>query len=361
MLGAACSRRAHLISDNGRVKAVRLYAPRSLRIDELAEPELGEDQVVVRVATVGICGSDVHYYCDGFIGETVARDPLVLGHEFAGTIQAVGDRVRGLSPGQLVAVDPAIPCGTCESCLQGSPNICPSVRFAGTPPIDGGLRQLLAWPAAQIVPVPSTMTPTVAALLEPLGVALHAVNLAHIRLADRVAVLGVGPIGLLIVCLARLSGAVQVFATDKHRVRLDLARRLGATHVIDVQADEPVRRILDFTKGRGVDVAFEAAGVPETPMQGVDVLRPGGSLVVVGIFPEDRIPLTSSAPRRKGITIKLVRRMKHVYPRAIALVEHGQVDLESLVSHRYPLDAAPAAFEHLTGERSDAVKIMVDA
>jgi L-iditol 2-dehydrogenase len=341
------------------VKAVRLYAPRSLRIDELAQPELGEDEVAVRVAAVGICGSDLHYYCDGFIGETVASDPLVLGHEFAGTIEAVGRRVRGLSVGQLVAVDPAIPCGTCESCQQGSPNICPSVRFAGTPPTDGGLRELLAWPAAQIVAVPSTMTPTVAALLEPLGVALHAVNLAHIHLADRVAVLGVGPIGLLIVRLARLSGAVQVVATDKNPVRLELARRLGATEVINVRDDEPVRRIRDSTRGRGVDVAFEVAGVPETPMHGVDALRPGGTLVVVGIFPDDRIPLTSSAPRRKGLTIKLVRRMKHVYSRAIALVEHRQVDLESIVSHRYPREAAPAAFEHLTSDRSDAVKIVV--
>jgi L-iditol 2-dehydrogenase len=342
------------------VKAARLYAPRSLRVDELGEPEVGDDEVVVRVASVGICGSDLHYYCDGFIGDTVANEPLVLGHEFAGTLEAVGTRVRGLSPGQLVAVDPAIHCGVCEACQQGSPNICPSVRFAGTPPTDGGLRELLAWPAAQIVPVPSTMTPTVAALLEPLGVALHAVNLGHIRLADRVAVLGVGPIGLLIVRLARLSGAVEVLATDKNPVRLEMARRLGATAAIDVNSDEPVRRILDLTRGRGVDVAFEAAGVPETPMHGVDALRPGGTLVVVGIFPDDRIPLTSSAPRRKGITIKLVRRMKHVYSRAIALVEHGQVDLESIVSHRYSLDAAPAAFEHLAGGRSDAVKIMVE-
>jgi L-iditol 2-dehydrogenase len=344
----------------GHVKAARLYAPRGVRIDDLSDPELGGDEVAVRVASVGICGSDVHYYCDGFIGETVARDPLILGHEFAGTIVAVGDRVRGLSPGQLVAVDPAIPCGLCESCQQGSPNICPTVKFAGTPPTDGALRELLTWPAAQIVPVPSTMTPTVGALLEPLGVALHAVNLGHIHLADRVAVLGVGPIGLLIVRLASLSGAVQVIATDKNAVRLEMARRMGATEVVDVQANEPVRSILDFTQGRGVDVVFEAAGVPETPMHGVDALRPGGTLVVVGIFPDDRIPLTSSAPRRKGITIKLVRRMKHVYPRAIALVEHGRVDLESIVSHRYSLSAAPAAFEHLTRERSDAVKVMIE-
>ena len=342
------------------MKAVRLYTPRGLRLDELSEPEVGDDEVAVRVKSVGICGSDVHYYCDGFMGDTVATDPLVLGHEFAGTIAAVGRRVRGLRLGQLVAVDPAIPCGVCEACQQGSPNICPSVRFAGTPPTDGALRELLTWPASQVVPVPSTMTPTAAALLEPLGVALHAVNLGHIRLADRVAVLGVGPIGLLIVRLARLSGAVQVFATDRNPVRLETARRLGATEVIDVDANEPVRRILDATHGRGVDVVFEAAGVPETPMHGVDALRPGGTLVIVGIFPDDRIPLTSSAPRRKGLTIKVVRRMKHVYPRAIALVEYGQVDLESIVSHRYSLDAAPAAFEHLTRERSDAVKIMVE-
>jgi L-iditol 2-dehydrogenase len=290
----------------------------------------------------------------------VASEPLVLGHEFAGTVEAIGPGVEGLREGQSVAVDPAIPCGVCEVCVEGHPNICPTVQFAGTPPTDGALRELLAWPARQVIPLPVGMSTAVGASLETLGVCLHAINLGHARLADRVAVLGAGPIGLLLVRLARLSGAVEVFVTDSNPHRLAAARVTGADATIDINQDDPVAAILQLTGGRGVDVTFEAAGALETPQQGVDVLRPGGTLVIVGICPDDRIPLTASAPRRKGVTIKLSRRMKHVYPRTIALVEHGLVDLDEIISHRYPLARTAEAFEHLTQPATDALKIMVE-
>jgi L-iditol 2-dehydrogenase len=342
------------------MRAIRLYGPRTLQIDDVPVPDPGPGEVLVRVTAVGLCGSDVHYYCDGHIGESVPSAPLVLGHEFAGTVEAVGPGVANLREGQPVAVDPAIPCGVCELCVEGHPNICPTVRFAGTPPTDGALRELLAWPARQVIPIPAGMSPAIGAGLETLGVCLHAVNLGHLRLADRVAVLGAGPIGLLIAKLAKLSGAVEVFVTESNKARLAAARNMGADATIDVSQDDPVAAIRRLTGGRGVDVAFEAAGALETPQQGVDVLRPGGTLVIVGICPDDRIPLTATAPRRKGVTIKLSRRMKHVYPRTIALVEHGLVDLEQITSHRYPLERTAEAFEHLTQPATDALKIVVE-
>jgi L-iditol 2-dehydrogenase len=342
------------------VKAARLYGPRQLQIDEVPAPRAGAGQVLVRVDAVGLCGSDVHYYCDGHIGPSVASEPLVLGHEFAGTVEAIGPGVEGLREGQSVAVDPAIPCGVCELCVEGHPNLCPSVRFAGTPPIDGALRELLAWPARQVIPLPMGMSPAVGAALETLGVCVHAINLGQVRLADRVAILGAGPIGLLLVRLARLSGAVEVFVTDSNPSRLPAARVMGADATIDVNQDDPVAAILRLTGGRGVNVTFEAAGALETPQQGVDILRPGGTLVIVGICPDDRIPLTATAPRRKGVTIKLSRRMKHVYPRTIALVEHGLVDLDQIISHHYPLDRTAEAFERLTEPATDALKIIVE-
>jgi L-iditol 2-dehydrogenase len=342
------------------MRAIRLYGPRTLQADDLPAPEPGPGEVLVRVTAVGLCGSDVHYYCDGHIGESVPSAPLVLGHEFAGTVEAVGPGVEGLREGQPVAVDPAIPCGMCELCVEGHPNICPTVRFAGTPPTDGALRELLTWPARQVIPLPAGMSPAVGAALETLGVCLHALNLGHVRLADRVAVLGAGPIGLLIARLAKLSGAVEVFVTDSNPSRLAAARGMGADATIDISQDDPVAAIRRLTGGRGVDVTFEAAGALETPQQGVDVLRPGGTLVIVGICPDDRIPLTATAPRRKGVTIKLSRRMKHVYPRTIALVEHGLVDLEQIISHRYPLARTAEAFEHLTRPATNALKIVVE-
>lgn len=313
----------------------------------------------MRVTDVGLCGSDLHYFCDGHIGESVPASPLVLGHEFAGVIEALGPGVAGLSVGQTVAVDPAIPCGTCEVCIEGNPNVCPVVRFAGTPPIDGALRDVLTWPARQIVPLPAGMSATAGAVLETLGVCLHALNLAHVRLADRVAVLGGGPIGLLIARLARLSGAADVIVTDLNPNRLAAATAHGATHVVDAGHDDPVAAIHQLTGGRGVDVAFDAAGALETPQQGVDVLRPGGRLVIVGICAEDRIPLGATTARRKGVTIMLSRRMKHVYPRAIALVERGMVDVDALVTHHYTLDQTTRAFEHIADPRTDALKVIV--
>ena len=342
------------------MRAARLYAPRVIHVDDVPVPEPGPGEVLVRVSAVGLCGSDVHYYCDGHIGESAPSEPLVLGHEFAGTVEALGPGVGDLRAGQSVAVDPAIPCGVCEMCSEGHPNICPTVRFAGTPPTDGALRELLAWPARQVIPLPPGMSPAVGAALETLGVCLHALNLGHVRLADRVAVLGAGPIGLLIARLAKLSGAVEVFVTDPNPARLAAARAVGADATIDVGREDPVGAILRFTAGRGVDVTFEAAGALETPQQGVDVLRPGGTLVVVGICPDDRIALTATAPRRKGVTIKLCRRMKHVYPRTIALVERGLVDLDQIISHRYPLARTADAFAHLTEPATDALKVIVE-
>ncbi|MDP2958130.1 MAG: alcohol dehydrogenase catalytic domain-containing protein, partial [Longimicrobiales bacterium] len=194
----------------------------------MPRPEVRPGEVLVRVQAVGVCGSDLHYYLDGRIGDTVAEQPLVLGHEFAGVIEEVGPGVTGLSVGQRVAVDPAIPCGQCEFCLKGNPNLCTLVRFCGTPPTDGALQELISWPAHLAYPLPGSIDAAQGALLETLGVGIHAVDLGKIRLADRVAVLGVGPIGLLIARLAKLSGAVEVFATDLRPTRLEMARAYGA-------------------------------------------------------------------------------------------------------------------------------------
>jgi L-iditol 2-dehydrogenase len=345
---------------NSLSRAARLYGPRRLQIDDVGVPEAVAGEVLVRVTAVGLCGSDLHYYCDGHIGESAPSEPLILGHEFAGTIEAIGPGVVGLAEGRPVAVEPALPCGVCESCIEGHPNICPSVRFAGTPPTDGALRERLVWPARQMVPLPDGMSPAVGAVLEALGIGLHALNLGHVRLADRVTVLGAGPIGLLITRLAKLSGAVEVFVTDRNPTRLAAARAQGADATVDIRQEDPVAAIQRLTAGRGVDVVFEAAGALETPQQGVDILRPGGTLVIVGICADDRIPLTATAPRRKGVTIKLSRRMKHVYPRAIALVEHGLVDLERIISHRYPLAHTAEAFEHIADLETDALKVIVE-
>ncbi|MFH1008916.1 MAG: NAD(P)-dependent alcohol dehydrogenase [Candidatus Latescibacterota bacterium] len=340
------------------MKCVKLHRAGDLRVAEIPRPEPAAGEVLVRITAVGVCGSDVHYFKDGRIGDTPVESPLILGHEPAGVIEAVGEGVTRVKAGDRVAVDPALPCGVCEWCIEGNANLCPNVRFFGTPPTDGAFREFLTHPAHAVFKLPDSLSFEEGAMLEPFGVAIHAVDLGKVRAADTVAILGAGSIGLSVLQMARLSGAAGVFVTDLIESRLDLARRLGADVAIGAE-DDPVRRILQRTGGRGVDVVFEAAGAMETPQQAIELLKPGGTLVLIGICPEDRIPLRASAARRKGVTIRMSRRMKHVIPRAIRLAERNMVDLKCLVTHRYPLERIAEAFDVVGGYRDGVVKAII--
>lgn len=345
----------------GDMKAAKLHGIRDIRIEEMPEPEPRPGEALVQVRAVGICGSDLHYFKEGRIGETVASEPLILGHEAAGVVEAVREGVEDLKPGDRVAVDPALSCGKCEWCRKGHPNLCPHIRFFGTPPVDGALREYIAHPAEALFRLPQGLDYEDGAMLEPLGVALHAVDLAHLKPGQRIAVFGVGVIGLFVVQLARLFGAVQIFATDLFPFRLDLAGRFGADEVFRPDSEDPAAGIMEATGGRGVDVAFEAAWVHGTAEQAVEALAPGGTLVLIGIpLGEDVVSFRASSSRRKGLTVKMVRRMKHAYPRAIRMVERGLLDVRSPVTHRFPLDDVRRAFDMAAGYRDGVVKAMVE-
>ncbi len=346
--------------------AVRLHGPRDLRLERLPHPGApGRGQVLLRVRCTGLCGSDLHSYLDARIGDTPIQGPLILGHEMAAVIEAVGpDSTDGLfqplRPGERVAVDPAQPCHRCELCERGHPNLCCHLGFCGNYPYGGSLCQWMHMPARSCFPVPASLDFTAAALLEPLGVAIHAVDFARLRVGHSAAILGAGPIGLLILQLARLAGADPVFVTDKLPWRLKLAQKWGGVP-IRCDHEDAVRRVSKETRGRGVDVAIEAAWAGESAAQAAEMARLGGRLVLVGIPGDDRVELKHSTARRKGLTIVLSRRMKHVYPRAIRLAEQGRVDLDGLVSHRFPLRRAAEAFELNAAYRDRVVKVMVDA
>lgn len=318
----------------------------------------------MRITAVGICGSDLHTYLDGRIGDTHVDSPLVLGHEFAGVVESIGvDATDGtgqpLSEGTRVAVDPARPCGRCELCHRGHPNLCTNLSFAGLHPVDGALQEFLTVPSGTCFPVPDSIDDTTAALLEPLGIAIHAVDLAHLKAGDSVAIVGAGTIGLCCLQVARFAGASIVFVTDRLSWRLDAAARLGAT-VFDVEATDPVESIMEATDGRGVDVALECAWSTEDGLaQAVNVLRPGGRLVVVGISGDDRLTFSHSAVRRRGLTIAMCRRMKHTYPRAIELARDGLIDLRVLVSDHVGLDLTAAAFRDAASYRPGLIKAVV--
>lgn len=307
----------------------------------------------IRVAGVGVCGSDLHYYLEGGIGAARIAEPFIPGHEFAGWV--VGDHpARGLRDGQLVAVDPARPCGRCEWCARGHVNLCPDVEFVGAPPHHGAMAETIDVMPEQIYPVPDGFTVEQAVMLEPLGVAIHAIDLAKPRLLETVAVLGCGPIGLCLIQVARLCGVERIFAIDPVAHRAEAAVRLGADGAGPDRA-----AIADWTGGRGVDRVLEATNSPDGFQHAVDVARIGGRLVLAGIPDGDRYALAASDARRKGLEVKFSRRMGHVYPRAIALVAQRKVDVGAIVTHRFGLDRTAEAFDILAEHRDGALKSMV--
>lgn len=345
--------------------AALLYGPRDMRVEQIPRPaDPGPGMALLRVTAVGVCGSDLHTYTDGRIGEWVVAAPLVLGHEFGGVVEAVGPEAYDgdfapLLVGTRVAVDPAQPCGRCEMCEQGHPNLCHRLHFCGLYPDGGSLCEYIVMPAHCCFPVPATIDDAGAAVLEPLGIALHAVDLAKLHVADSVAILGAGPIGLLLLQVAKLAGAAPVYVIDQFPWRLELAQKYGAVPVNFADVD-PVQAVMQATGGRGVDVAIEAAWADHSVQQAADMARMGGRLVLVGIPGPDKLEMKHSTARRKGLTIRVSRRMKHVYPRAIKLVENGSIDLHGIVSHHFPLSRTPEAYALNVAYADQVNKIVID-
>lgn len=345
------------------MRALELHGTHNLRVAEHPDPEPGPGEVLIRVQAVGVCGSDLHYYKEGCIGDAVVRDGFIMGHEFAGVIEALGEgvSVREFRVGDRVAPDPAVSCGHCEFCEQGHPNLCLNLRFAGQPPdIDGALRELMPWPAKVCYKIPDALSFADGAMLEPLGVALFASDLGKVKLGDTVVVIGCGPIGLLTLQCARLAGAGRIIALDRLAYRLKAARDLGADDTLLVTGEGHIESVLDWTKGRGGDVVFEAAGDNDAMRDAVEMAKRGGRVIYIGIPPKDYIMFGANSSRRKGLTIKLVRRMKHTYPRAIALVESGKIDVRRIVTHTFPLEAGGKAFDLVSVYADEVIKAVIE-
>ena len=325
--------------------AARLHGSGDIRVADEPLPVPDAGQRLVRVTAVGLCGSDLHWFTEGGIGDARLERPLVVGHEAAGVIEGGPDH------GRRVAIDPAVPCERCDTCRSGRRNLCPAVRFAGHGLVDGALREFLTWPADLLHPVPDSLSDVDAAMLEPLGVAVHALDLAHLRVGGSVAVVGCGPIGLLLVQLARSAGAGTIVATDPLDHRVEAARRYGA----DVAHRSGTA---DGLRGVDADVVFEVAGNDAAVEAALTAARPGARVVLVGIPDEDRTSFPASIARRKGLTLALSRRMNDVYPRALRLVEQGRIDVASLVTHRFPLRRVADAFG--TAVARDGLKVVVE-
>ena len=322
------------------MKAARLHATADLRLHDETDPRPAAGEELVRVTAVGLCGSDRHWFLEGGIGDSLLTRPLVLGHEIAGVIET------GSRAGERVAIDPAIPCGRCELCSAGDGHLCRDVRFAGHGATDGGLRTLMTWPGLLMQPLPDGIGDDEGALMEPLGVALHAADLGKVARGLRVGVFGCGPIGLLLIQVLSRHGPRGIVATDPVPERLAAAVQMGAT-----RPDAP---FVDMA----LDVVFEVAGEDAAVADAVAAARPGGRVVLVGIPSSDSTTVRASTARHKGLTLLFSRRMRAGdLARAIDLTARGEIETRSLVSARVPLERAIGAFDRLV--RREGLKTIV--
>jgi L-iditol 2-dehydrogenase len=335
------------------MKALYIRGVRDIAIETAPEPSAGNDRIPVEVAGVGVCGSDLHYYLEGAIGNQIIGDPFIPGHEFAARVLEARPDLK-LKAGELVAVDPAMHCGHCEWCHRGEFNLCPDTVFIGAPPYPGAMTERMVIEARQIVKVPQDFTVDETMMLEPLGVAIHAIDLAKPRLLESVAVIGCGPIGLLAIAVARSVGVGEIFAIDPVAYRREHAGALGADRI---GADW--RDIASWTGGRGADLVIEATNVPEGFQYATDAARIGGRVVLVGIPEGDTYTLSASTARRKGLSVKFARRMGHVYPRAIRLVAERRVDVTRIVTHHFGLKDGARAFELQAACADGALKSLI--
>lgn len=342
------------------MKAVYLDAPGSFVTRDVPEPELASaHDVRVRMQAVGVCGSDLHYYRTGRIGDQVLREPWIMGHECTGVVESVGGAVRDLAPGDRVAVDPLIACGDCDQCRRGRQNTCRRQRFLGCPGQQHGcMCELLVMPAACCLQVPAALSVGAAVLVEPFAIALHAQRLYGSLEGRSVGILGAGPIGACVLAAVRLAGAQTVAVTEKLPERLEVARSLGATSLHRAGASEVVREILAAHPG-GLDVVFECSGEQTALDEAAQLLTPGGTLSIVGIPERDRVSFDISALRRRELTIQNVRRQNECTRDAIDILASGTLSLDSLVTHHFDARDTRAAFELVSSYRDGVSKALI--
>ena len=341
------------------MKVIVAHAARDLRIETREAGAPGSGEVRIRMAAGGICGSDLHYFNHGGFGTVRLREPMILGHEVSGYVEALGDGVTGLGVGQLVAVSPSRPCWACAYCHAGAPNHCENMRFYGSampfPHIQGAFRQSLIADAAQCVPADG-LSAGEAASAEPLAVVLHAANQAGPLMGKRVLVTGCGPIGQLAVAVARTSGAVEIAATDISPFTLDTAQKIGADRTFNVA--ENTEALAPFSTGKGhFDVLFECSGVAAALAAAVPALKPGAIAVQLGLGGDMTLPV--QAMTAKEIQLRGSFRFHSEFFSAVRMMQSGRIDVKPLLTHTLPMSDAVDGFV-LAADRSQAIKVQLD-
>jgi len=342
------------------MKAVQLKALKQFDVTEQSKPSLeNPDDVLLKVNQVGICGSDIHYYLEGGIGEQIIEFPYTVGHEFSGVVEEVGENVTDVQKGDLVAVEPAVSCGECDQCLAGRPHTCRELKFIGAPgQLSGAMKEYIVLPGENCFPVLDGMSSEAACLVEPLTIGCYAVELARDVRDKTLGILGVGPIGLSVLEAAKDQECGRMYVTDKLDYRLSIGSEAGAYWTGNPNTSDIVKGIRD-KEPLGLDSVFECCGDQEALDQALDLLKPGGELLIVGIPSEDRISFDISKIRRKEITIKNVRRQNHCVNKAIDLI-HRKPEIENRMhTHSFPPENTNTAFDVVANYRDNVVKAMI--
>lgn len=340
------------------MKAVLLTGIGELAVDDVAGPVIKEEgQVLLNVDAVGVCGSDMHYYKQGRIGSEVVEYPFIIGHECAATVKEVGRKVKSVKVGDRVVVEPAISCNDCEQCRAGRKNTCENLKFLGYPgQIEGCLCEYIVMPEANCY-VAEKLTAGQAVLCEPLAIAIYAVEHAAVGVDSSVAVLGAGPIGLSVLLCSGLK-TEKIYVTDRVKQRIEAAKKNGALWAGNPDREDIIEEILKL-ETEGVDIVFECAGEQETIEEAIEILKPGGKLMLIGIPKEDKIHLDIHKMRRKEITVVNVRRQNDCTQKAIDLISKGLVNVDFMLTHIFKPEQAAEAFEMVGGYRDGVIKAVI--
>ncbi len=340
-------------------KAVYMTGLNKMEMRDVEVPNIKEDQVLVKLEYVGICGSDVHYLEHGSIGDFIVNGDFILGHECAGEIVQIGSKVTELSVGDKVALEPGITCGQCEFCKSGKYNLCPEVEFLATPPYHGCLENYIAFPANMCFKLPSNITSKEGALVEPLAVGMHAAAQGNVKLGDSVVILGSGCIGLVTLLACKAYGATDITVVDVMPKRLEYAMKLGATRVINAKEEDAVAKMDEITGGKGASVVIETAGSKITIKQTAYLVKRGGTIVLVGMAPEDIIDYNFAKIMGKEATITSVFRYRNIYPKAINAIAKGIIDVSGIVTHEFDFTDTAKAFDFVINNKNDVVKAVI--
>ena len=343
----------------GTMKVAVMNGIGKMGFEQRPIPVPKDDEVLVKLEYVGICGSDLHYYEHGRIGDYIVEPPFVLGHEPGGTIVEVGKNVKGLKAGDRVALEPGKTCGHCEFCKTGRYNLCPDVVFFATPPVDGVFQEYVAHEAGLCFKLPDNVSTMEGALIEPLAVGFHAAQQGGAHMGQVAVVTGSGCIGLVSMMALKALGVTDVYVVDIMQKRLDKALELGATGVINGKEKDAVKEIEELTNGRGCDLVIETSGSEICANQGLEMLVKDGTLVQVGYSASGYMKLNTSMICDKELTIRSVFRYRHIYPLAIKAVAEGKVDLKGIVTDIFDLDDVQNAMDSSVNNKADIVKAVI--